>query len=163
MGWNLLGSHQSQHWRSTLVIDGKALVMALGRPSESATFDDLADTFLKAVLVCGMDYDRIDVTFDRYRETSIKCATTKKRSRGHAPIRRALEDGTAPLLMSWYNFLALDENKANLARFLSEKILAGAPVSKIIIVSAGFHDEDTVKCSRPSVYVRALRVSTNTL
>ena len=158
MGWNILGSHQSQHWRSTLVIDGKALVMALGRPSECTTFDNLADTFLKAVLVCGKDYDRIDVAFDRYRETSIKCATTKKRSRGHAPIRRALENGTVPLLMSWYNFLALDENKADLARFLWEKILADAPVSKIII--EGFQDEDTVKCSRPSVDVRALRVST---
>ena len=160
MGWNILGSYQSQHWRSTLVIDGKALVMVLGRPSECTTFYDHADTFLKAVLVCGKDYDRIDVTFDRYRETSIKCATTKKRSRGHAPIRRALEDGTVPLLMSWYNFLALDQNKADLARFLSEKIVAGAPVSKMIIVSAGFLDEDTVQYSRPSVDVRALRVST---
>ena len=134
--------------------------MALGRPSECTTFSDLADTFLKAVLVCGKDCDRTDGTFDRYRETSIKCATTKKHSRGHAPIRRALEDETVPLLMSWYKFLPLDENKADLARFLSEKILAGAPVTKIIIVSAGFHDEDTVKCSRPSMDVRALRVST---
>ena len=107
MGWNILGSHQSQHWRSTLVIDGKALVMALGRPSECTTFSDLADTFLKAVLVCGKDYDRIDVTFDRYRETSIKCATTKKCSRDHAPIRRALEDGTVPLLCRGINFCLL--------------------------------------------------------
>ena len=46
--------------RSTLVIDGQVLVMALGRPTECNTFDDLADRFLKAVLVCGKDYDRID-------------------------------------------------------------------------------------------------------
>ena len=76
---------------------------------------------------------RIDVAFDRYRETSFKCAKTKKRSRGHAPIRRVLEDGTVPLLRSWSNFLALDVNKADVARFLSENILVGAPVSKIII------------------------------
>ena len=143
--------------RSTLVIDGQALVMALGRPTECNTFDDLADRFLKAVLVCGKDYDRIDVAFDRYRETSIKCATRKKRSRGHAPIRRVIEDGTVPLPRSWSTFLALDENKADLARFLSEKLLAGAPVNKIIIVSGGFQDEDTVKCSRPTIDVRALR------
>ena len=31
--------------RSTLVIDGQALVMALGKPSERNTFDDLADRF----------------------------------------------------------------------------------------------------------------------
>ncbi|CAH3185140.1 unnamed protein product [Porites lobata] len=143
--------------RSTLVIDGQALVMALGRPTECNTFDDFADRFLKAVLVCGKDYDRIDVAFDRYRETSIKCATRKKRSRGHAPIRRVIEDGTVPLPRSWSTFLALDENKADLARFLSEKLLAGAPVNKIIIVSGGFQDEDTVKCSRPTIDVRALR------
>ena len=143
--------------RSTLVIDGQALVMALGRPTECNTFDDLADTFLKAVLVCGKDYDRIDVAFDRYRETSIKCATRKKRSRGHAPIRRVIEDGTVPLPRSWSTFLALDKKKPDLARFLSEKLLAGAPVNKIIIVSGGFQDEDTVKCSRPNIDVRALR------
>ncbi|CAH3035152.1 unnamed protein product [Porites lobata] len=137
--------------RSTLVIDGQALVMALGRPTECNTFDDLADRFLKAVLVCGKDYDRIDVAFDRYRETSIKCATRKKRSRGHAPIRRVIEDGTVALPRSWSTFLALDENKADLARFLSEKLLAGTPVNKIIIVSGGFQDEDTVKCSRPTL------------
>ena len=61
--------------RSTLVIDGEALAMALGRPTECNTFDDLADRSLKAVLLCGKDYDRIDVAFEGYRETSIKCPT----------------------------------------------------------------------------------------
>ena len=37
--------------RSTLVADGQALVMSLGRPSECNTFDDLADKFVKAVFV----------------------------------------------------------------------------------------------------------------
>ena len=59
----------------------------------------------------------------------------KKRSRGNPPIQRVIEDGTVPLPRSWSNVLALDENKPDLARFLSEKLLAGAPVSKIIIVS----------------------------
>ena len=112
---------------------------------------------MKAVLACGKDYDLIDVAFDRYRETSIKCVIRKKRSRGHPPIRRVIEDGTVPLPRSWSNFLALYENKGDLARFLSEKLLARAPVSKIIIVSGRFHDEDTVKCSRPNIDVRALR------
>ena len=55
--------------RSTLVVDGEALVMALGRPSEH--IDDLGDKFVKAVLASGKDFYRMDVTFDRYRETSI--------------------------------------------------------------------------------------------
>ena len=99
--------------RSTLIVDGQALVMALGRPSECNTFDDFAEKFVKAVLFSGKDFNRIDVTFDRYRETSIKCATRKKRSRGHAPIRRVIEDGTVPLPKHWSNFLALDENNNN--------------------------------------------------
>ena len=66
--------------------------MALGRPSECNTFDDFEAKFVKAVLVSGNDFDRVDVTFDRYRETSIKCA-----NRGHAPIRRVIEDGSVPL------------------------------------------------------------------
>lgn len=97
------------------------------------------------------------MTFDRYRETSIKRATRKKRSRGHAPIRRIIEDGSVPLPKSWSNFVALNENKADLARFLSDKLLAGAPVDKIVIVGGGFEEEDAVKCSRPNIDIRALK------
>ena len=83
--------------RSMLVVDGQALVMALGRPSECNTFDDLGDKFVRAVLASGKDFYPIEVTFDRYRETSIKCTTRKKRFRGYAPIRRIIEDGSVPL------------------------------------------------------------------
>ncbi|KAL9966179.1 hypothetical protein ACROYT_G024217 [Oculina patagonica] len=103
------------------------------------------------------DFDRIDVTFDRYRESSIKCATRKKRSRGHAPIRRVFEDGSVPLPKAWSTFLALDENKVDLARFLPENLIAGAPADKIIIVGGGFEEEDTVKCSRSNIDIRGLK------
>lgn len=89
------------------------------------------------LLVSGKDFDRIDVTFDRYRKTPITCASRKKRPRGHTPIIRIIDDGSVPLPASWSNFLALDDNKADLARFLSEKLLAGDPSNKIIIVSGG--------------------------
>jgi len=143
--------------RLTLVIDGQALmvVMAFGRPSDCNTFDDLGDKFVKAVLASGKDFHRIDVTFDRYRGKSIKCATRKKRSRGHAPIRRIIEDGSVPLPKSWSNLVALDESKADVARFLSNKVLAGAPVDKIIIVGGGFEEEDAVECSSPNIDIRA--------
>ena len=96
--------------RSTLVVDGQALVMALGRPSKCDTFEELVDKFVKAVLHSEKDLNRMDVTFDRYRGTSIKCATRKKRSRDHTPIRRVIEVGSVPLPKSWSNFLVLDEN-----------------------------------------------------
>ena len=81
--------------------------MRLGRPSECNTFDDLADKFANAVFVSGKDFDRIDVTFDRYRETSIKCTTRKKRSRGHPPIRRVIKDGSVPRLSPGLTFWLL--------------------------------------------------------
>ena len=97
--------------RSTLVVYGKALVITLGRPSECNRFDDLGEEFVIAVLVSGKDFDRIDTMFDRYREIPIKCAIRKKRSRGHAPFRRVIEDGSVPLPNSWSNFLVPDEKQ----------------------------------------------------
>ena len=53
--------------------------------------------------------------------------------------------------------MALDDNKADLARFLSEKLLTGAPVEKIVILGGGFEEEDAIKCSRPNIDIRALK------
>ena len=55
------------------------------------------------------------------------------------------------------NFVALDENKAYLARFVSDKLLAGSPVDKIVIVGGGFQEEDAIKCSHPHFAIRALK------
>ena len=49
--------------KSTLIVDGQALVMVLGRPSDCNTFDDLGDKFVKAALASGKDFDRTDMTF----------------------------------------------------------------------------------------------------
>ena len=52
---------------SCLVIDGMALVVALGKPAELITFRDLGDAFVRAVLRLGRSFQRIDVTFDQYK------------------------------------------------------------------------------------------------
>jgi len=109
---------------------------------------------VRAVLTTGRD--RIDVTFDRYRKMSIKCTTRRKRTKGITPIRRVIQDGSVPLPKSWSNFLALDENKADLARFLSNELIAHSPDNKIIVVAGGFTEENTVKCSRLDVDITAL-------
>ena len=101
-----------------LVVDGQALVMALGRPSDCNTFDDLGDKFVKTVLGSEKDFDRTDMIFDRYWEMLIKCATRNKRFSRPCSNRRIIEDGSLPLPKSWCNFVALDENKADLACFL---------------------------------------------
>ena len=64
--------------KSTLIVDGQALVMALGRLSDCDTFEDFGEKIVKAVLASEKDFDRIGWTFGRYKETSIKCATGKK-------------------------------------------------------------------------------------
>lgn len=51
--------------------------------------------------------------------------------------------------------MALEENKADLARFLSDKRLGGAPVNKIVIAGGGLEREDSVKC-RPNIDITAL-------
>lgn len=60
---------------SCLIIDGQALVAALGKPNNAVTFGDLADTYVRAVLKAGSNYQRIDIVFNGYREETIKDAT----------------------------------------------------------------------------------------
>ena len=60
---------------SCLVIDGQAVVVAIGKPAGAHTFGDLADVFIEHVLVCGKCFKRIDVTFDRYIDNSTKSGT----------------------------------------------------------------------------------------
>ena len=113
--------------RSCLVIDGQARVVALGKPDGCVTFGDLADCFVKSVLRSGLSFDRIDVTFDRYRSESIKGGNRLKRSKGLMPIRRLVEDRFVALPINWSNILSHPENKADLACFLSEQLLVQAP------------------------------------
>ena len=51
---------------AALIIDGQALVVTLGKPTNATTFGDLADIYVRAVLKLGADFQRIDVVFDRY-------------------------------------------------------------------------------------------------
>ena len=60
---------------SFLIIDGQALVVALGMPDAAVIFGDLGDTYVKTVLKAGSEYHIIDVVFDRYRDETIKGTT----------------------------------------------------------------------------------------
>ena len=54
--------------------------VAIGKPDEVKTFGDLADVFVERALVSGKFFNRIDVTFDRYIDKSIKSSTRINRS-----------------------------------------------------------------------------------
>lgn len=141
---------------SALLIDCFALVAATGKPEKEETFGDYADCYLDAVLWKGSGYQRIDVLFDRYRRHSIKATTRGRRSKNTArPVRRIIEGRHVPLPMRWQAFLSLG-NKGDLARFLSDEIVAQAPAETTIIVSGGCSNEEDVLFTDPTFDVAFL-------
>ena len=100
---------------SCLLIEGMALVYSIGKPPKAQTFDDFADLFAAVLFQTGKPYGRIDVKFNRYRETSIKSAERQRRCKSKKTIRRSVEGRNLPLLSCWSSFMALQENKADLA------------------------------------------------
>ena len=73
---------------SCLLIDGKALVMALSKPQNIKTFGEYAKTFAPDLYKMGTTFQRINATFDHYRPESIKAGTRTKRKQGKRPVRR---------------------------------------------------------------------------
>ncbi len=142
---------------STLVIDGFALVAAIGKPEKAKTFGDFSDVFVSTTLIKGAAYKRVDIVFDRYREKSIKTSTRTRRSRNVRAMRRVIEGPLVPLPSNWQAFLVLGDNKADLARFLSEELITMAPEHKVIVVSGGFKEEEEVRCSDTTVDVDTLK------
>ena len=51
-----------------MLIDGQALVMALGKPPDIRTFGDYTNIFASTVFKMGANYQRMDVVFDRYQD-----------------------------------------------------------------------------------------------
>lgn len=141
---------------SSLVLDGQALVVAFGKPSEAKTFGDYADRFVSHVLKIGLKFDRIDVTFDSYKDTdtSIKDGTRGKRKKKSRPIRRLVENREVPLPSNWNDFMALSENKRDLSAFLSNELIQAA-TGKTLIVAGGLGLE--VKTSNPEIDTSLLR------
>ena len=144
---------------SCLIIDGQALVVALGKPNNAVTFGDLADIYVRAVLKAGSNYQRVDVVFDRYREETIKGATRIRRTKAARPIRRLVEGRDVPLPKNWTNFLSLPDNKVDLAHFLSEELCSQAPDDKDIIVAGGFREELEVRSSKTTTDLSQLRAT----
>ena len=89
----------------------------IGKPSDALTFGDYGEAFQTAVLKAGSRYDQIHVLFDSYERSSIKAGTRERRTKATRPVRRVIKNENVPVPNNWSNFLALSENKADLARF----------------------------------------------
>ncbi|KAG1714697.1 Kelch-like protein 1 [Nymphon striatum] len=118
--------------------------MADKKPADVNTFGEYADVVVKYVLKQGEAYNRIDVTFDRYNDLSIKGDKRVKRTKKSRLIRRLIEDDDVPLPNKWTNFMASTDNKGDLCLYLSNA-LATAPSEKTIVVGGGFASETEVR------------------
>ena len=143
--------------QSCLVIDGQALVRALGRLAKCVTFGDYANEFVHSVTTMGSQFKRIDVTFDRYDDPSIKDGTRSVRAKGIKLIRRIIDSPNVPLPKDWDSFIGLGANKADLAKFLSHELIDNAPDDKVIIVSGGFQDKQEAKSNQDDIDLSYLR------
>lgn len=137
--------------RTCAIIDGQALVQALGKPTGAKTFGDLADVFVASVFSFLHDTcSRVDVVFDRYEKDMVKNASRITRSKGSRPIRRKIENRDVPLPVNWKNFIDLPENKADLENFLSTQLIASAKTKlrdREVVTSGGFVDRTTAQSS----------------
>ncbi|CAG9818055.1 unnamed protein product [Phaedon cochleariae] len=141
---------------SQLIIDGQALVNSIGKPATATTFGDLAATFIDGVVHLERPYVRVDILFDRYHTKSIKSGTRCRRTRGAAPVRRDITSAAIPLPKNWKNFLALGDNKADLARFLSQEVLQYVFNDIEFVVSGGLIHEEDVRSTNPESDVSSL-------
>ena len=107
----------------------------------------------------GARFDKIDATFDRYQEHSSKDNTRSKRIQGCHPVRKPVNDGSVPLPNSLSNFMALAQNKEDMAEQLSKQLLLHAPVGRTIVVSGGFKESTTVKSSNKALGMTLLQAT----
>ena len=129
--------------RTCMVIDAPALIQAIGKPNDITTFGQLGDIFVKNVMSHFKSCTRIDVLFDRYTDLSIKSGTRCKRTGTFRPIRRLIDSVNVKLPLNWKQFISLPENKADLARFLTEQLMDSAdkvPSGCELITAGGFDD-----------------------
>ena len=108
-----------------VLIDRYALIQTLGKSHGCQTLGDYAEVFIRNVThQFGEHKMRIDVVFDRHiGDESIKTATRSKRVGTRKPIRKTIDGTDNPRFQVWSSFIVLEENKADLARFLSGEIM----------------------------------------
>ena len=135
--------------KTCVLIDGHALIQALGKPHGCQTFNDYGNVFFASVTkYFKSTVSRIDLVFDRYQSDSIKNITRNKRVKKKKPIRKIIHHGDIRLPQVWDQFLSLGVNKADLANFLSELIISkGNDLcnGQEIVISGGFTQKELAK------------------
>ena len=103
-------------------LEGSVLVN-IATPGKERTFYDYAiNVFFPVVCSELKKVERVDVVFDTYRADSIKSTARAKRGKG---MRRKVEPNSQSP-KNWGYFLRLNENKAELFRYLSKAVIDAA-------------------------------------
>ena len=81
--------------------------------------------------------DRVDVVFDTYKDQSLQTATRVKRLKR---VRRKVQEiSVAPT--NWKGFLRLDQNKTELFRFLSKRVISLGRENETVVCA---HDDTCI-------------------
>ena len=78
----------------------------------------------------------------------IKSTTRSKRTSKKKPIRKIIGDANTPLPQVWSNFINHEDNKADLARFPSERLIEHRSFLQPnceVVTGGGFLDETVAK------------------
>ena len=138
--------------KTCVIIDGQALVQAIGKLANAQNFGQLADRFVASIFSQFSDTcSRIDIVFDRYEAHTIKDTTRILRTRKTQPIRRKVDNRDVPLPVNWRQFIDLPENKQDLEHFLSMELIRQArstQPNREVVTSGRFHDRTAAESSR---------------
>ena len=86
------------------------------------TFHAYANNMIFPIVKSELIKVKVDLVFDTYRENSLKSTARAKRGEG---IRRKVESNFEPP-KNWRLFLRINDNKAELFRFLSKSAIPAA-------------------------------------
>ena len=127
--------------KSVIIIEMSPVIRAkCASIVDAYSFSDLSVLLYHHIMFLGMEYDRIDLIYDRYFETSLKNDTRKGRG-GNGTRFHFTDDTPLPNNMA-DNFLKNSQNKDDLGRYLAEKFMAVHNSPKLLIATF----ENTVLC-----------------
>lgn len=129
--------------KTCIIVDGMALVQAIGKPQDVSTFGEYADTFKRCISSYFNTSDRVDVVFDRYQTLSIKATTRAKRTGSTKAIRRKIQNRDIKMPENWRSFVSSGQNKSDIASFLSTELQAmDISEDNELVVSGGFPNKN---------------------
>jgi len=126
-------------------------------PRTSKTFDDYANQdILPRVRPYSTKYQRVDIVFDVYKESSLKVEARSKRGKG---IRRRVTP-TSKTPQNWTSFLRDNNNKTELFHFLADRLSeADMPCLEYVCCNRVIALEDLAPCMHkeadPRIFVHA--------